>query len=36
MIYEPLRATGACEAEQGLLDLFTIRLQNHDVQDSDV
>ena len=36
MIYEHFRATGACEAVQGLSDLFTIRLQNDDVQDFDV
>ena len=33
MIYEYFSATGACEAAQGLSDLFTIRLQNDDVQD---
>ena len=36
MIYEHFRATGACEAVQGLSDLFTISLQNDDVQDFDV
>ena len=35
MIYEYFRATGACEAVQGLSDLFSIRLQNDDVQDFD-
>ena len=35
MIYEHFRATGAYEAVQGLLDLFTMRLQNDDVQDFD-
>ena len=35
-IYEYFRATGACEAVQGLSDLFTISLQNDDVQDFDV
>ena len=33
MIYEFFRATGAYEAVQGLSDLFTISLQNDDVQD---
>ena len=33
MIFEHFRATGACEAVQCLLDLFSIRLQNDDVQD---
>ena len=33
MIYEQFRATGACEAVQGLSDLFNIRLHNDDVQD---
>ena len=36
MIYEHFRATGACEAVQGLSDLFSKRLQNDDVQDFDV
>ena len=36
MIYEHFRATGAYEAVQGLSDLFSIRLQNDDVQDFDV
>ena len=36
MIYEHFRATGAYEAVQGLSDLFSIRLQNDDVQDIDV
>ena len=35
MVYEHFRATGACEAVQGLSDLFNIRLQNDDVQDFD-
>ena len=35
-IYEHFRATGACEAVQGLSDLFNIRLQNDEVQDFDV
>ena len=35
MIFEHFRATGACEAVQGLSDLFNIRLQNDDVQDFD-
>ena len=35
MIYEHFRATGAYEAVQ-LSDLFSIRLQNDDVQDFDV
>ena len=34
--YEHFRATGACEAVQGLSDLFTKRLQNDNVQDFDV
>ena len=33
MIYEHFRATGACGAVQGLSDLFSISLQNDDVQD---
>ena len=33
--YERFRATGAYEAVQGLSYLFTIRLQNDDVQDFD-
>ena len=36
MIYEYFRATGAYEAVQGLADLFTMSLQNEDVQDFDV
>ena len=36
MIHEHFRATGACEAVQGLSDLFNQRLQNDDVQDFDV
>ena len=36
MIYEYFRATGSHEAVQGLSDLFSIRLQNDDVQDFDV
>ena len=36
MIYEYLRAAGAYEAVQGLSDLFTMSLQNDDVQDFDV
>ena len=36
MIHEHFRATGAYEAVQGLPDLFSIRLQNDDVQDFDV
>ena len=36
MISEHFRATGAHEAVQGLSDLFTVRLQNDDVQDFDV
>ena len=35
MIYEYFRATGACEAEQDLSDLFNIRWQNDNVQDFD-
>ena len=35
MIYEHFRATGACEAVQGLSDLFKKRSQNVDVQDFD-
>ena len=35
MIYEHFRATGAYEAVQGPSDLFTIRLQDDDVQDVD-
>ena len=35
MIYEHFRATGACEAVQGLSHLFNIRLQDDDVQDFD-
>ena len=36
MIYEHFRATGACEAVQGLSDLFNIRLHEDDVQDFNV
>ena len=36
MICEHFRATGASEPVQGLSDLFSIRLQNDDVQDFDV
>ena len=36
MIYEYFRATGASEVEQGLSDLFNIRVQNDDVHDFDV
>ena len=36
MIYEHFSATGAYEAVQGLPNLFSIRLQNDDVQDFDV
>ena len=36
MIPEHFRATGAYEAVQGHSDLFSIRLQNDDVQDFDV
>ena len=36
MIYAHFRATGAYEAVQGLPDLFSLRLQNDDVQDFDV
>ena len=36
MIYEHFRSSGACEAVQGLSDLFSVRLQNDDVQDFDV
>ena len=36
MIYEYSRAIGAYEAVQGLSDLFTMSLQNDDVQDFDV
>ena len=36
MIYEYLRATGAYEAVQGLSNLFSVSLQNDDVQDFDV
>ena len=35
-IYEYFRATGACEAVQGLSNLFAFSLQNDDVQDFDV
>ena len=33
MIYQYFPSTGACEAVQGLADLFTKSLQNDDVQD---
>ena len=36
MIYEHFRATRACEAVQGPPNLFSISLQNDDVQDFDV
>ena len=36
MIHEYFRAAGANEAVQGLADLFTMCLQNDDVQDFDV
>ena len=36
MIYEHFRATGAYEAVQGHSNLFSISLQNDDVQDFDV
>ena len=36
MILEYFSATGAYEALQGLADLFTMSLQNNDVQDFDV
>ena len=36
MICEHFRATEAYEAVQGLSDLFSVRLQNDDVQDFDV
>ena len=36
MICEHVRATGAYEAVQGHSDLFTMSLQNDDVQDFDV
>ena len=36
MIYECFHATGACEAVQGLSNLFSVTLQNDDVQDFDV
>ena len=36
MIYEYFRATGAHEAVQGLSDLFSVSLQNDDIQDFDV
>ena len=35
MIYQHFRATGAHEAVQGLSDMFSVRLQNVDVQDFD-
>ena len=35
MIYEYFRAARACEAAQGLSDLFKKRLQNDDVQEFD-
>ena len=34
MIYEHFRATRACEAVQGLSDLFNIRLHNDDDDDT--
>ena len=36
VIYEYFRATGACEAVQGLSTLFAVSLQSDDVQDFDV
>ena len=36
MIYEHFRATRAYDAPQCLSNLFTLRLQNDDVQDFDV
>ena len=36
IMYEYFRATGAYEAVQGLADLFTMSLQNDEVQDFDV
>ena len=36
MFCEHSRAARACEAVQGLSDLFSIRLQNDDIQDFDV
>ena len=36
MMCEYFRATGACEAVKGLANLFTVSLQNDDVQDFDV
>ena len=36
MIYEYFRTTGAYEAVQGLVNLFTMSLQNDDGQDFDV
>ena len=36
MIYEHFRTSGAYEAVEGLSDLFSIRLQNDDVQDFDI
>ena len=36
MIFEYFRATGACEAVQGLSTLFAKSLKNDDVQDFDV
>ena len=35
MIYEYFRATGACEAVQGLAELVSMTLHNDDVQDFD-
>ena len=35
MIYEHSRASGTYEAVQGLSDLFSVRLQNDDVQNFD-
>ena len=36
MIHEHIRASGAYQVVYGLSDLFSIRLQNDDVQDFDV
>ena len=36
MFCEHSRAARACEAVQGLSDLFSIRLQNDDIHDFDV
>ena len=35
MIYEHFRATRACEAVQGLSDLFNFRFHSDDIQDFD-